>query len=93
MLPLAPPTGAALEGTTGARRRSLPGPRSASDLPGADAGSPGPHLGAPTLGHANSRNPRDLGIIEGGRVHQALHQDSKNVLDALCRVKKCQKVS
>ena len=27
--------------------------------------------------------------IEGGRVCQALHIDSKSVLDALCRVKKC----
>ena len=38
---------------------------------------------------ANSRNPRHFNIIEGGRVYQALHIDSKSVLDALCRVKKC----
>ena len=37
----------------------------------------------------NSRNPRPFDTIEGGRVYQALHIDSKSVLDALCRVKKC----
>ena len=41
----------------------------------------------------NSRNPRHVNIIEGGRVYQALHIDSERVLgskiDALCRVKKC----
>ena len=41
------------------------------------------------LGETNSRNPRHFNIIEGGRVYQALHIDSKSVLDALCRVKKC----
>ena len=39
--------------------------------------------------HTNSRNPRHFDIIEGGRVYQALHIDSKSVLDALRRVKKC----
>ena len=48
---------------------------------------------------ANSRNPRHFDTIEGGRVYQVLHIDSKSVLDvyvesksvldALCRVKKC----
>ena len=41
----------------------------------------------------NSRNPRHFDTIEGGRVYQALHIDSKSgcasVLDALRRVKKC----
>ena len=37
----------------------------------------------------NSRNPRHFDGIEGGRVYQALHIDSKSVSDALCRVKKC----
>ena len=37
----------------------------------------------------NSRNPRNLDSIEGGRVYQALHIESKSVLDALCRAKKC----
>ena len=40
-------------------------------------------------GITNSRNPRHFDTIEGGRVYQALHIDSKSVLDALCRVKKC----
>ena len=35
------------------------------------------------------RNPRNFGTIEGGKVCQALHIESKSVLDALCRVKKC----
>ena len=39
--------------------------------------------------YPNSRNPRHFNIIEGGRVHQALHIDSKSALYALCRVKKC----
>ena len=38
---------------------------------------------------ANSRNPRRLATFEGGRVYQALHIESRSVLDALCRVKKC----
>ena len=38
---------------------------------------------------ANSRNPRHFDRIEGGRLCQALHIDSKSVLDALRRVKKC----
>ena len=38
---------------------------------------------------ANSRNPRHFDTIEGGRVSQALHIDSKSLSDALCRVKKC----
>ena len=40
-------------------------------------------------GSPNPRNPRHFGTIEGGRVYQALHIESKSVLDALCRVKKC----
>ena len=40
-------------------------------------------------GATNSRNPRHLDGIEGGRVYQAPHIDSKSVLDALRRVKKC----
>ena len=38
---------------------------------------------------AKPRNPRHFDTIEGRRVCQALHMDSKSVLDALCRVKKC----
>ena len=38
---------------------------------------------------ANSRNTLHFDTIEGGRVCQALHIDSKSVLDALCRVKTC----
>ena len=45
--------------------------------------------GIPLTGFILSRNPRHFDIIEGGRVYQALHIDSKSVLDALCRVKKC----
>ena len=45
---------------------------------------------ASTTSTTNSRNPRHFNIIEGGRVYyQALHVDSKSVLDAVCRVKKC----
>ena len=41
------------------------------------------------FGTANSRNPRHLDTIEGGRVYQALHIESKSVLDAPYRLKKC----
>ena len=37
----------------------------------------------------NPRKPRHFDTIEGGRVYQALHIDSKSVLDALCRNKTC----
>ena len=42
-----------------------------------------------SLSMTKPRNPRDFDKIEGGRVYQALYLDSKSVLDALCRVKKC----
>ena len=38
---------------------------------------------------ANSRNRRHFGTFEGGRVYQALQIESKSVLDAPYRVKKC----
>ena len=41
------------------------------------------------IGDTKPRNPRHFNIIEGWRVYQALHIDSKSVLDAPCRVKKC----
>ena len=41
------------------------------------------------LGDPKPRNPRPLDTIEGGRVYKALRVESKSVLDALCRVKKC----
>ena len=37
-------------------------------------------------GKTKPRNPRHFATIEGGRVYQALHIESKSVLDALCSV-------
>ena len=60
----------------------VPEPPAVRDLPDVDllhrAGGP-----------ANSRNPRHLDTIEGRRVYQALHIESKSFLDTLRRVKKC----
>ena len=47
------------------------------------------HRGLREAGQTNSRDPRHFNIIEGGRVYQALHIDSKSVLDAPYRLKKC----
>ena len=41
------------------------------------------------LALAVSPTPATHAISTFGRVYQALHIDSKSVLDALCRVKKC----
>ena len=64
--------------------RELDGREELAQAPAASPGGPTPFFPKP-------RNPRHFGTIEGGRVYQALHIESKSVLDALCRVKKCRR--
>ena len=66
-----------------------PGAEASSFAEASAALSQGASVSADALGKAYPRNPRRFETIEGGRVYQALYVESKSVLDALCRVKKC----